>query len=162
MEHLWAPWRNSYIAGEQKPNPDIFSEIARSGDDENNFVLYRGKACFSVLNRFPYNTGHLMVLPYRPVTELLELSPDESANLWETVNLMTRILREAFRPQGLNVGVNIGACAGAGLPSHLHVHLVPRWPNDSNFMTITADTRVHPNDLATVFAALKRALATLS
>ena len=161
MEHLWAPWRNSYIAGQGKSNPDIFSDIAQSSDDESNLVLYRGKACFAVLNKFPYNTGHLMVLPYRPVAELLELSSDESANLWETVNLLTRALKETFHPPGFNLGINLGSSAGAGVPTHLHVHIVPRWPHDANFMTTIAETRVHPNDLAGTYLSLKKSLAAL-
>lgn len=162
MEHLWAPWRNSYIVGDQKPNPDIFAEIAASSDDESNHVLFRSKASFAILNRFPYNTGHLMVLPYRQVTELLVLSPDESADLWNTVNLMTRALKHSFQPLGFNIGINIGQCAGAGVPRHLHVHVVPRWPNDSNFMTTTSETRVHPNELETVYSALKKALSEIA
>ena len=161
MEHLWAPWRNSYLAAENKSNTAIFSDIAESCEDENNLVLFRNKACFALLNKFPYNTGHLMVLPYRPVVELLELSTDESANLWDTVNLMTRALKETFHPQGFNIGINLGPSAGAGMPSHLHVHVVPRWTGDANFMTVTAETRVHPNNLPGIYESLKKAISSL-
>jgi len=161
MEHLWAPWRNSYIAGDKKPNANIFSEIAQSSEDEANLVIHRSKACFSMLNKFPYNTGHLMVLPYRPVTELLDLSAEESANLWETVNLMTRLLKESFRPQGFNIGMNLGRTAGAGIDEHLHIHIVPRWNGDTNFMPIVAGTKLIPEALEQTYAKLRPLFAAI-
>ncbi|MFQ3671009.1 MAG: HIT domain-containing protein [Verrucomicrobiia bacterium] len=159
MDHLWAPWRSAYLQGDAKPTPDIFSRIAADSDDETNLVLLRTKASFSLLNRYPYNTGHLLVLPYRPVTSPEELSPDETLDLWATANRLTAALRTAFQPDGFNLGFNLGSCAGAGLPAHLHLHIVPRWHGDANFMTVTAHTRVHPHDLPTVYARLKDTLA---
>lgn len=161
MDHLWAPWRSRYLAGEAKPAPDIFSQIAASSDDEANFVLFRAKASWSLLNRFPYNSGHLLVLPYRPVASLEELSADETLDFWTTANRMTAALRTAFQPDGFNLGLNLGPAAGAGVPAHLHLHIVPRWQGDANFMTVTAGTRVHPHDLPTVYTRLKNALDTL-
>jgi ATP adenylyltransferase len=157
MEHLWAPWRNNYVNDTGKNADDLFYHIGQSADDEKNLVVHRGKSCYVMLNRFPYNAGHSLVIPYRPVAELPLLADDETTDLWRTVTLTVSALKRAFAPPGFNIGVNIGACAGAGLPGHLHVHIVPRWHDDVNFMTATADTRVHPNKLSNVHTALKQA-----
>jgi ATP adenylyltransferase len=159
MEHLWAPWRNRYVAGEEKPGEDLFRKIAQSSDDAAHYVLARTKASFAVLNRYPYNLGHLMVCPYREVDDLASLSAQESADLWTLVNRMTTALKKAMTPEGLNIGINLGTAAGAGVPKHLHVHVVPRWPNDANFLTTTGSTRIHPGDLPTVYAKLLQALS---
>ena len=159
MEHLWAPWRNRYVTGEEKPGEDLFRKIAQSSDDAAHYVLARTKASFAVLNRYPYNLGHLMVCPYREVDDLASLSAQESADLWTLVNRMTAALKKAMNPDGLNIGINLGTAAGAGVPKHLHVHVVPRWPNDANFLTTTGFTRIHPGDLPTVYAKLLEALS---
>ena len=159
MEHLWAPWRNRYVAGEEKPGEDLFRKIAQSSDDATHYVLARTKASFAVLNRYPYNLGHLMVCPYREVDDLASLSAQESADLWTLVNRMTAALKKAMNPDGLNIGINLGTAAGAGVPKHLHVHVVPRWSNDGNFLTTTGSTRIHPGDLPTVYAKLLEALS---
>ena len=158
MEHLWAPWRTPYVKDNRKTEGDIFAEIARGSEDEANYVLARGKSCFALLNIFPYNTGHLMVVPYRATGALEDLSDDETLELMSMLKQMKAAITAAFQPQGFNVGINLGAAAGAGIDQHLHVHLVPRWRGDSNFMTTTAETRVHPNDLAGVYAAIKKQL----
>ena len=158
MEHLWAPWRNLYVKDSQKNTGDVFASIAQGTDDEAHFVLARGKTCFAVLNIFPYNTGHLMVIPYRETGALEDLGDDELLQLMTMLKQMKAAVTAAFNPQGFNVGINLGAAAGAGIDQHLHVHLVPRWRGDANFMTTTAGTRVHPNDLATVYAAIKKQL----
>ncbi len=160
MEHLWAPWRTPYVKDSRKTEGDIFAEIARSSDDEANYVLARGKSCFALLNIFPYNTAHLMVVPYRATGDLDDLSDDETLELLAMLKRMKAAVTAAFQPQGFNVGINIGAAGGAGIDQHLHVHLVPRWRGDANFMTTTADTRVHPNDLAGVYQEIKKQLAT--
>jgi len=158
MEHLWAPWRNQYVSSSPGEHGDVFAEIARSSDDETNHVLARGKSCFAVLNRYPYGTGHLMIVPYRAVVALEELSDGELLEIMTMLKRMKAALTAAFHPHGFNVGINLGAAAGAGIESHLHVHLVPRWRNDANFMTTTAQTRVHPSDLATAYAAVMKQL----
>jgi ATP adenylyltransferase len=151
MEHLWAPWRNLYVQHPQeKKGDDVFAEIAQSSDDEKNFVLARGKSCYALLNLYPYNTAHLMVVPYRAAADLDELDDEELL-----VRRMKAAVTAAIAPQGFNVGINIGAAGGAGIASHLHIHLVPRWRGDSNFMTTTAQTRVHPSDLASVYKMIK-------
>jgi len=159
MEHLWAPWRNRYVTGEEKPGEDLFRKIAQSSDDAAHYVLARTKASFAVLNRYPYNLGHLMVCPYREVDDLASLSTQESSDLWTLVNRMTAALKKAMNPDGLNIGINLGTAAGAGVPKHLHIHVVPRWSNDANFLTTTGSTRIHPSDLPTVYAKLLESLS---
>ena len=158
MEHLWAPWRNSYVTQPSGGRGNVFSEIARSSDDKANHVLARGKSCFAVLNLFPYNTAHLMVVPYRVVPGLEELSDDETLELMTMLKRMKAAVTAGFHPDGFNVGINLGVAAGAGIEQHLHIHLVPRWRNDANFMTTTAETRIHPSDLPSVYAAIKKQL----
>jgi ATP adenylyltransferase len=158
MEHLWAPWRNTYVKDGTKHEGNIFGRIAQGTDDEANFVLTRGKACFAILNLYPYNTGHLMILPYRQTGALEDLSDDETLEMMTMLKRMKAAITAAFRPDGFNVGINLGAAAGAGIEQHLHIHLVPRWRNDANFMTTTAETRIHPSDLPSVFAAIKKQL----
>jgi ATP adenylyltransferase len=162
MEHLWAPWRNSYIGTMGKDSvsqENLFLEIGQSSQDEANHVIHRSKSCYALLNRFPYNTAHLMVIPYRKAKELEGLSTDEQMDLWSTVQAMIHAIRACYQPQGFNIGLNIGAAAGAGIPDHLHIHLVPRWAGDANFMTTTAETRVHPSDLDTIYRDLKSKLS---
>jgi ATP adenylyltransferase len=158
MEHLWAPWRNLYVKDSGKHEGNIFARIAQGTDDESNYVLARGKSSFVVLNVYPYNTGHLMVIPYRETGALEDLSDDEMLEMMTLLKRMKAAVTAAFQPHGFNVGINLGAAAGAGIDQHLHMHLVPRWRGDCNFMTTTAETRVHPSDLATVYAAIKKQL----
>jgi ATP adenylyltransferase len=160
MEHLWAPWRNTYVRESVSDTRHLFAEIAASSDDEAHLVVFRSKACFVLLNRYPYNLGHLMVLPTREVSELSDLSEAESADLWATVNRAVALLKKAFQPHGYNIGLNLGTAAGAGIPTHLHVHIVPRWTGDANYMTTTGGTRVHPGDLPTAYRQLRTALET--
>ncbi|MEM1159210.1 MAG: HIT domain-containing protein [Verrucomicrobiota bacterium] len=161
MEHLWAPWRNAYVTASDESGKEdkdkLFLTIGQSGDDEANFVFLRSRSVFAVLNRFPYNAGHTLVVPYREVSDLRDLGNDEQKNLWDTVNQVSGLLERALHPDGFNIGINVGAAAGAGIPSHLHVHVVPRWQNDSNFMTAQTDTRVHPADLKEIYRKLKPA-----
>ncbi len=158
MEHLWAPWRNPYVTQPSEGRGRVFAEIARSSDDDANHVLARGKSCFAVLNLYPYNTAHLMVVPYRTVPDLEDLSDDELLELMTLLKRMKAAVTAAFHPDGFNVGINLGIAAGAGIEQHLHIHLVPRWRNDANFMTTTAGTRIHPNDLETIYTTLKKLL----
>jgi ATP adenylyltransferase len=159
MEHLWAPWRNLYVKDSAKHEGNIFERIAQDSDDEGNFVLARGKSCFAVLNVYPYNTGHLMIIPYRMTGALEDLSDDETLEMMTLLKRMKAAVSAAFNPAGFNIGINLGVAAGAGIEQHLHIHLVPRWRGDSNFMTVTAETRVHPSDLPSVYAMLRKELS---
>lgn len=164
MERLWAGWRSAYVgqAGEAgnagATAGSIFTRIIDSGlPDDETHVVWRGTHVFVILNRFPYTSGHLMVMPYREVAELEDLEPDEAAELWRAVTDAVRAIKRAYRPQGVNVGLNLGEAAGAGVPGHVHVHVLPRWNADSNFMTAVAETRVLPEPLPESWAKVRAA-----
>ncbi|MEM6822158.1 MAG: HIT domain-containing protein [Verrucomicrobiota bacterium] len=155
MEHLWAPWRNAYVTSNDiKSKETLFHDLGQSTNDEENFVFFRSKSVYAILNRFPYNASHSLVVPYRSVSDLRDLSQSELQDLWNTVNQVTTLIEKAFNPHGFNVGINIGASSGAGIPHHLHVHVVPRWKDDANFMTATAEVRVHPSELKEIYQKL--------
>lgn len=162
MEHLHAPWRIEYILAPKSP-PDgvsVFRRIAESGDDVANLVIARGRHCFALLNRHPYNGGHLMVLPYRQVSGLDELTDDEMLELMQWARRCMGALRATMRPDGFNVGFNLGKVAGAGIVEHLHLHIVPRWSGDTNFMPVLAQTTVLPEALDEVAERLRAALSS--
>jgi len=155
-ERLWAPWRLDYIKG-PKPDECIFCTSPARGDDAATHIAHRGGRCFVMLNAYPYTNGHLMVAPYRHVSSLEHLDEQESAELSALTRRALGALRGVYGPDGFNVGVNEGKIAGAGFAGHIHVHVVPRWEADSNFMAVTADTRVLPQTLEDSFAALRGA-----
>jgi ATP adenylyltransferase len=155
MQRLWAPWRLSYVQGERKQEGCIFCEAAESGDDAAHHVLQRGNRCFVMLNAFPYNSGHLMVAPRRHVPSIEDLEPDELLELMTLSQRSLSALRDTYRPDGFNLGVNEGEIAGAGFADHMHLHVVPRWAADNNFMAVTGDTRVLPQSLDDSYAALR-------
>ncbi|BBD07681.1 HIT family protein [Desulfovibrio ferrophilus] len=154
MEVLWAPWRLEYILG-PKPDSCPFCLPEHTDEDTARRVLYRGRKAFVIMNIFPYNNGHLMVCPYRHVMNLVDLETDEQHELMDLLNHTTRILQERFTPGGVNIGLNLGEAAGAGIREHMHFHLVPRWVGDSSFMAITSETRVVPEHIDSTYAALK-------
>jgi ATP adenylyltransferase len=164
LERLWSGWRSAYVssvgseAGDADDSRSVFTRILQSGmPDEETHIVHRGKEVFALLNAYPYATGHLMVLPYREVPGLEDLTPSESIELWETVTNAVRALKSAYAPDGLNVGLNLGRPAGGSVSRHLHVHVVPRWTGDSNFMTATANTRTVPEALPDTAAKLRAA-----
>jgi len=157
VDHLWAPWRMGYVSAEQ-PEGCIFCTKPAAGDDEANQILHRGDLVFIMLNAFPYNSGHLMIAPFRHVGDPLEMEPQESSELLYGIRIAIEVLRESLSPDGFNVGMNVGRVAGAGYADHLHVHVVPRWSGDTNFMAIMADTRIVPEALADTYHRLKEAL----
>jgi ATP adenylyltransferase len=155
LEHLWNGWRTAYVTGSAASRPgatpgaSVFSQILESGlSDEDAHIVHRGPLCFVIMNAFPYTSGHLMVLPYREVADLEDLAPGEASELWATVTDAVATLKSAYRPEGVNVGVNLGQAAGGSVSRHLHVHVVPRWVGDANFMTTVANTRTLPEALA--------------
>ena len=150
---LWAPWRATYVDG-PKTDPCIFCEPEESTSDRDRLVLYRGPHSFVLLNKFPYAAGHLMVAPYAHVARLPDLVPEARRDLMDCVTLSQQVLEEAYRPDGLNVGANFGAAAGAGFADHLHVHLVPRWIGDTNFMTVLGEVRVISKHLDRIYDEL--------
>ena len=163
MEHLHAPWRIEYILAPKHPPGDgevsVFKRIADDADDEANLVVLRSRTCYVLLNNFPYNGGHLMVVPYRQVAGLEDLTDEESLELMQLARRCLAALRRTMRPDGFNVGLNLGKVAGAGIVEHLHLHIVPRWNGDTNFMPVLAGTTVLPQALREVAANLRAALA---
>ena len=163
MEPLHAPWRIEYILS-PKPILDesLFTRIAQSNDDEENYVIVRDRTCFALLNRYPYVGGHLMVVPYKQVSDLDGLTDDEMGDLMKLTRRCQHALKQTMRPDGFNIGVNLGKCAGAGILEHLHIHVVPRWNGDTNFMPVLAHNSVVPEALKEVAARLRGALAANS
>ena len=161
MEALHAPWRIQYILGPKTPPGDgsIFTRIAQSSDDEANLVIARGRSCFAMLNNFPYNGGHLMVIPYREVPDFDQLTDGEMLEMMKLVRRCQNALAKTMQPQGFNVGVNLGRAAGAGIEEHLHIHIVPRWIGDTNFMPVLAQTSVVPEALRETAGKLRAALS---
>ncbi len=153
MENLWAPWRRQYIE-EGPPRGCIFCDKAAAGNDAASHIVARSETCFSMLNRFPYNGGHLMVAPFRHVSGLDGLGPRELAGLIMLVRDSIALLSERLRPDGYNVGINLGSAAGAGVVGHLHVHVVPRWNGDTNFMPVVAGAKVVPQALDEMYRLL--------
>lgn len=147
MDHLWSPWRYRYLAEVKKPDGCVFCAIKASADDEQNLVVYRGQHNCVVLNRYPYTSGHLMVVPYEHAASLCELPEATATELMSLTRAAEGCLRTVYRPDGINVGMNIGESAGAGIAGHIHMHVLARWYGDSNFMTTIGETRVMPEDL---------------
>lgn len=160
MESLHAPWRIEYILASKPQLPEsLFTRIAQSSDDEANLVIARDRTCYALLNRYPYNGGHLMIVPYKQTPDLNGLTDDELADLWKLTRRCVNALASVMKPDGFNVGVNLGKVAGAGITEHLHVHVVPRWLGDTNFMPVIAGTTVLPQALTDLAAQLRAALA---
>lgn len=161
MERLWASWRAVYLENPGACDAEagsVFSRILASGlGDDETYIVWRGATVFAILNRYPYTSGHVLVMPYREVPALEELMPAEHDELWASVTDAVVAVRAAYRPEGVNVGLNLGEAAGAGVPAHLHAHVVPRWSADSNFMTAIAETRVLPEALAVTWEKLRAA-----
>ncbi len=151
---IWAPWRMDYIRG-PKDGECFLCAAARSNDDRAGYVVRRGTACFGLLNRYPYNNGHLMVAPYRHIRGLAEMNETERLEMMGLASDLVERLRAVIRPEGFNLGLNLGKVAGAGLESHLHLHIVPRWSGDTNFMPVLADTKVIPQALDELWTALR-------
>jgi len=155
MKHLFSPWRSAYISQKQ-PKGCFLCRSARQTDDAANLILYRGPKVFVIMNRYPYNNGHLMIAPYRHVADITRLQPAESRELFARLQLAVSILRKELKPDAFNIGMNLGRVAGAGLVGHVHLHIVPRWNGDTNFMPVSADTRVISEALAATWERLAR------
>ena len=154
MERLWSSWRLAYVSASNEPNGCIFCD-ALADDEAAALVLFRGATCFVILNLYPYNNGHLMVVPNRHVAKLAEAAPEELGELMRLTQAAEIALTEAYRPQGMNVGMNLGRPAGAGIAEHMHVHVVPRWAGDTNFMSVVGGVRVLPEELGQTAARLR-------
>ena len=156
MEKLWAPWRMKYILGE-KSSGCIFCDSAETEDDRSGLVLHRGEKGFVMMNRFPYNNGHVMVAPFRHVGTLEGLNDSESLDLMRLLQLCERAIRTVLKPEGFNIGVNMGRIAGAGVEDHLHIHVVPRWGGDTSFMPVLSETKVINEEVERTYQRLRAA-----
>jgi ATP adenylyltransferase len=157
MDYLWSPWRYRYISTADPSDACVFCAKTAENKDERNFIVHRARKNFVILNLYPYTSGHLMVVPYAHVATLEEADTDTLVELIELARQAERHLRSVYHPKGVNLGMNIGECAGAGVAGHIHMHVVPRWPADANFMTVTGETRVLPEEIGTTYSRLRRA-----
>lgn len=167
MERMWSPWRSKYIATFKKPprktgkgGPSLFATALKARNDQQNLIVWRGKLCFVIMNRYPYNSGHLMVVPNRQTPDIRDLTPEELTEIMQTVQRSIRALDAVMHPQGYNFGTNIGRASGAGVEDHVHFHIVPRWTGDTNFMPVLADTKVVSEDLQDTLRKLRKHFRT--
>ena len=152
LERIWNGWRADYVVhgqgAQKKSDQSVFTQILNSDiSDEQCYIVHRGEKVFAIMNAFPYTSGHLLVVPYREVAELEDLSQDETSELWATVTDAVKVLKSVYKPEAMNVGINLGAAAGGSIAQHLHVHIVGRWGGDTNFMVTTANTKILPEAL---------------
>ena len=155
MDYLFTPWRFAYLSNVGKTAGCVFCEQVKLEDREAR-IIHRGENCFIILNAFPYTSGHVMIVPYEHIDELQKLPPAAATEMMALSQRMERALRSTYKPGGINLGMNIGAAAGAGVAGHIHMHVLPRWIADSNFVTVVAETRVLPEDLETTWERLKK------
>ena len=155
MDFLFTPWRYAYITGANQASECVFCAAPRLGNDERAGIVHRGKSCFVILNAFPYTSGHVMIVPYQHTDQLQKLDQSAAHEMIDLAQKLEGILREIYQPDGLNMGVNLGKAAGAGVAGHVHMHVLPRWVGDTNFMSTVGETRVLPEDLDTTYKRIK-------
>jgi ATP adenylyltransferase len=158
MDYLWTPWRFQYITNADKAQGCVFCDKCQSGDDHEMLVIFRGQHNFIVLNKFPYTSGHVMIVPYAHLDELQKLPAEAAQEMMSLTQKMEHVLRREYHPDGINVGMNIGKAAGAGVAGHIHMHVLPRWVADANFISVVGETRVLPETLEETWQRLKNAL----
>ena len=163
MKRMWSPWRSQYIqsfssAPKRKRKESLFRAALRSRDDEKNLVVWRGKKCFVIMNRFPYNSGHVMIVPNRQTADVQDLTRAELTEIMQTAQRAMKALDALMHPQGYNFGANFGRPAGAGIDDHVHFHVVPRWNGDTNFMPVLSDTKVISEDMNVTWSKLRKLL----
>ena len=157
MDYLWSPWRMTYIENHAREEGCVFCSVQKMNDGPENLIVTRGHRAFVMLNRYPYTSGHLMVIPYQHEADLTALDEKTRAEIMELTSRAIQVLREVYHPQAFNVGMNLGAAAGAGIAAHLHMHIVPRWMGDTNFMSTIAQTRVLPEALEDTYRRVREA-----
>ena len=157
MDYLWTPWRYNYVTEGERPSGCVFCNAAGTPSDRENLIVHRAEHNFVILNRFPYTNGHVMIVPYAHVSSLAALTEEALLEMMRLAREAERQLRQIYRPDGLNIGLNLGRSAGAGIADHLHMHVLPRWAGDTNFMTVTGETRVLPEDLPATWEKLSAA-----
>jgi ATP adenylyltransferase len=158
MDYLWTPWRYAYVTTAEKTAGCIFCQVLEAGDDARTHIAYRGKHCFVILNTYPYTPGHVMVVPYQHLDELQKLPVEAGHEMMGLSQRMEGVLRVLYKPDGVNLGMNIGKAAGAGVAGHIHMHVLPRWVADANFVSVVGETRVLPETLEVTWGRIKKAL----
>jgi ATP adenylyltransferase len=158
MDYLWTPWRYAYVSAAEKAAGCVFCEAPQKNDDEKTYIVHRGKHCFIILNAYPYTPGHVMVVPYKHLDELRKLPHDAADEMIALSQRMETVLRELYHPDGINLGMNIGKAAGAGIAGHIHMHVLPRWVADANFMSVVGETRVLPETLEITWKRISGAI----
>ncbi len=156
MDALWAPWRMEYITHAKRQKGCLFCRVVKENKDKENLLLYRSRYAFCMLNKFPYNNGHLLVSPYRHLCEMDKLNRDEVLDLFAVLSKMQALLKKILKPDGFNMGINLGRVAGAGIPHHLHMHVVPRWKEDTNFMPVVFSTKIISQSLEALYDQLHK------
>ena len=158
MDYLWTPWRYAYVTGAEKPAGCIFCDLPKQGDDEKARIVFRGQHCYIVLNTYPYTPGHSMIVPFAHLDELQKLPVATAQEMMDLSQKMEHVLRVFYKPDGINLGMNIGKAAGAGVAGHIHMHVLPRWVADSNFISVIGETRMLPETLDMTYARIKKGL----
>jgi ATP adenylyltransferase len=160
MDYLWTPWRYAYVSTAEKARDCVFCDAATAVDDAKVLIVHRGLHCFVILNRYPYTPGHVMIVPYAHLDELRKLPPEAANEMMQLSQRMESVLRELYRPDGINLGMNIGKAAGAGIAGHIHMHVLPRWVADANFVSVVCETRILPETLEVTWKRMTDALKT--
>ena len=158
MDYLWTPWRYAYVSTTEKTSGCVFCDAAKEKDDEEARIVHRGRHCFIILNAFPYTPGHVMIVPYAHLDELQKLPAEAANEMMSFSQRMETVLRQLYHPDGINLGMNIGRAAGAGIAEHIHMHELPRWVADSNFMTVVGETRLLPETLEVTWKRMREAI----
>ena len=160
MDYLWTPWRYAYVSTTEKTANCVFCDAVQAGDDHKALIVHRAQHCFVILNAYPYTPGHVMIVPYAHLDELRKLPADAANEMMELSQRMESALRELYHPDGINLGMNIGKAAGAGIAGHIHMHVLPRWVADANFLSVVGETRVLPEMLEETWQRMRKALGT--
>jgi len=155
MDFLFTPWRYAFVTGAHDTSTCLFCELPRAGKDEKTLIVHRDKHCFVILNAYPYTSGHVMVVPYQHVDQLQQLALEAAQEMMKLTQKLEGVLRELYHPEGLNLGMNLGKAAGAGIAEHIHMHVLPRWVADANFISVIGETRILPEDLATTYRRIR-------
>jgi ATP adenylyltransferase len=158
MDYLWTPWRYNYVTDAGKTPGCIFCEVIQAGDDEKVHIVHRARHCFIILNTFPYTSGHVMIVPYAHLDQLQKLAAEAAQEMMALSQRMEGVLRALYRPDGVNLGMNIGKAAGAGVAGHIHMHVLPRWVADANFVSVVCETRILPETLDITWKRMREAL----
>ncbi|MGA7946113.1 MAG: HIT domain-containing protein [Candidatus Sulfotelmatobacter sp.] len=158
MDYLWTPWRYAYVSTAEKTTACVFCDAVKAGDDAKTRIVHRGQHCFVILNTYPYTPGHVMIVPYAHLDELQKLPPEAASEMMSLSQRMESVLRELYHPDGINLGMNIGKAAGAGIAGHIHMHVLPRWVADANFVSVVCETRILPETLEETWKRMTAAL----